>query len=160
MTDLVPDCARCAALCCRLTSFARSEDFAFTRHAGEACRHLAGHRCAVHAERIERGLQGCTVYSCFGAGQALTLRLGGVAPSVAIRAFGALVRVHEALFVLDVLAARFPAHPSIEAMTREVRARASLSPAELAELRDDDHRGLRALVTELARAPADQGAGR
>ncbi|QSQ19424.1 hypothetical protein JY651_29365 [Pyxidicoccus parkwayensis] len=71
--DLVPDCGACAALCCVATSFERSEDFAFDKPAGVACRYLTRtHRCAIHAELIARGCRGCAAYDCYGAGQRAT----------------------------------------------------------------------------------------
>jgi hypothetical protein len=68
--DLIPDCERCAALCCVAPSFDASEDFAFSKAAGVRCPHLAPDcRCAIHRKLIERGFTGCTVYDCYGAGQ-------------------------------------------------------------------------------------------
>jgi len=43
--------------------------FAFDKAAGEACKHLAGHRCAVHSQLESGGLRGCVHYQCDGAGQ-------------------------------------------------------------------------------------------
>ena len=72
-SELNADCARCAALCCVAPSFERSEDFSFSKAAGEACRYLSPScRCTVHAERSGRGLGGCTVYDCHGAGPWVT----------------------------------------------------------------------------------------
>jgi hypothetical protein len=54
-------------------SFERSEDFAFDKAAGQACSFLTKScRCAIHAERALRGLPGCVVYDCHGAGQRVT----------------------------------------------------------------------------------------
>ena len=67
--DLVPDCGRCAALCCIATSFEASEDFAFDKAAGTGCRYLTRDcRCAIHDQLAERGFRGCAAYECFGAG--------------------------------------------------------------------------------------------
>ena len=78
--DLVADCPRCAALCCVWSAFDASDDFAFSKPAGVACRNLRrDHRCAIHRELIGRGLRGCAAYDCHGAGQRATLSLvGGV----------------------------------------------------------------------------------
>jgi hypothetical protein len=60
-------------LCCVALPFARSSDFAFDKPAGEPCRNLAtDNRCTIHASLRERGMPGCTVYECFGAGQHVT----------------------------------------------------------------------------------------
>jgi hypothetical protein len=72
-SDLVPDCGSCAAICCVATSFEASEDFAFDKPAGVHCRHLTRDcRCAVHDDLARRGLPGCAVYDCYGAGQRMT----------------------------------------------------------------------------------------
>jgi hypothetical protein len=76
--DLAPDCGSCAALCCVATSFDASEDFAFAKPAGAACRYLTGDcRCAVHSELVARGLRGCAAYDCYGAGQRATRAFAG-----------------------------------------------------------------------------------
>jgi hypothetical protein len=74
--DLRADCARCTGLCCVAPAFARSSDFAFDKPAGTPCRHLqADALCGVHGDLRERGMAGCTVFDCFGAGQALSERV-------------------------------------------------------------------------------------
>jgi hypothetical protein len=71
--DLVSDCANCAGLCCELTTFEASEDFAFDKPSGQRCLHLsATARCAIHTEREQRGFRGCVGYECFGAGPRAT----------------------------------------------------------------------------------------
>lgn len=71
--DLVADCTRCAALCCVWAAFDASDDFAFSKPAGTACRHLRrDHRCAVHPQLAGRGLRGCAAYDCHGAGPRAT----------------------------------------------------------------------------------------
>lgn len=68
--DLRADCSRCFALCCVALPFARSNDFAFTKAAGDPCVNLQGDfRCGIHTTLREKGFPGCTVYECFGAGQ-------------------------------------------------------------------------------------------
>ncbi|GAA2868523.1 pentapeptide repeat-containing protein [Pseudonocardia halophobica] len=75
LIDLRADCGRCTGLCCVAPAFARSADFAFAKPAGTPCRHLRPDaRCGVHAELRPRGMVGCTVFDCFGAGQALSAR--------------------------------------------------------------------------------------
>jgi hypothetical protein len=71
--DLVPECGSCAAVCCVATSFEKSEDFAFDKAASVPCRHVTrDHACAIHAELVPRGMRGCAVYDCYGAGQRVT----------------------------------------------------------------------------------------
>jgi hypothetical protein len=107
--DLLSDCGSCAALCCVAPSFDRSEDFAYDKPAGERCMNLtSGDQCSIHAERVERGYLGCTVYDCYGAGQRV-IREFGREPSVAReRAFYVLRDVHELLFLLTQAAALCP----------------------------------------------------
>lgn len=69
MVDLTPDCKNCAALCCVALAFDKGEMFAFDKPAGEACKHLKGHRCGIHAALKSKGLRGCVQYQCDGAGQ-------------------------------------------------------------------------------------------
>ena len=101
--DLRADCSRCTGLCCVAPAFARSSDFAFTKPAGTPCRHLAADaRCEVHADLRERGMVGCTVFDCLGAGQALSARIDwrrGDA-DLAFAAFSQLRDLHELLNLL------------------------------------------------------------
>jgi hypothetical protein len=100
---LTPDCARCAGLCCVDLAFSRGPSFAFDKAAGERCRHLgADHGCGIHADLRERGMTGCTVYECFGAGQYVVQELGDHS------AFAVVVRLHEMLVLLDQAAALVP----------------------------------------------------
>jgi hypothetical protein len=110
------DCARCAALCCVTLAFDRSPLFGFDKAAGEPCPHLdAEDRCAIHAERAERGFAGCAAYDCLGAGQRVTQELfAGLSwrehPSLAramFDAFRALRQLHELLSLLGA-ARRLP----------------------------------------------------
>jgi len=75
--SLVADCGRCAALCCLATHLERGPDFAFTKPAGALCPLLDERTfaCRAHDALVERGLSGCHVYTCHGAGNAVTDRL-------------------------------------------------------------------------------------
>lgn len=98
LEDLRADCARCTGLCCVVPAFERSSDFAFTKPAGTPCSHLtADARCDQHAVLRERGMVGCTVFDCFGAGQALSERLDGPRAEIALDAFPRLRDLHELL---------------------------------------------------------------
>lgn len=64
------DCRLCFALCCVVTTFAASEDFAHSKAQGDPCPNLDDrHRCSIHSTLRTKGYRGCTVYDCFGAGQ-------------------------------------------------------------------------------------------
>lgn len=64
------DCEHCYGLCCVALPYAKSADFAFSKDGGTPCQYLQGdYRCGIHSQLRERGLRGCTVYECFGAGQ-------------------------------------------------------------------------------------------
>lgn len=62
------DCERCAALCCVVLAFDRSELFACDKPALVPCSRLRGYRCAIHTELEPRGFAGCAAYDCYGAG--------------------------------------------------------------------------------------------
>lgn len=109
--DLRADCTRCAALCCVGLPFQRSADFALDKPGGVPCVHLAGDlRCGIHADLRERGFAGCTVFDCFGAGQAVTAafdddwRDGPDAAAPLFAAFAVQRRLHElAWYLVDAL---------------------------------------------------------
>ncbi|GIP44599.1 hypothetical protein J45TS6_30580 [Paenibacillus sp. J45TS6] len=64
------DCNQCFGLCCTALPFAKSADFTFDKDGGTPCTNLrADYRCGIHQDLREKGLKGCTVYECFGAGQ-------------------------------------------------------------------------------------------
>ena len=71
--DLKPDCAACAALCCVVFAFDRSESFAIDKAAGEVCPNLDDcGQCSVFEARDRLGFHGCISYDCHGAGQVVT----------------------------------------------------------------------------------------
>ena len=127
--DLVPDCGSCAALCCVATSFEASDDFAFDKPAGVACRHLARDcRCAIHDLLRERGMRGCAAYDCYGAGQRATRAFAGASAAAARRrneVFLSLRGVHELLWLLTEALALCPASAA------ELRAQLAREVAEL-----------------------------
>jgi hypothetical protein len=99
-TELRADCSRCVGLCCIALTFTRSADFALDKPAGEQCPNLSDdHRCTIHKDLRSKGFQGCTVYDCFGAGQAITSR-GQSAPEM-FAALPILRQLHELLWYLD-----------------------------------------------------------
>ena len=67
---LSADCANCFGLCCVALPYAKSTDFAFDKDGGVPCKNLMeDYRCHIHKDLRAKGLRGCTVYECFGAGQ-------------------------------------------------------------------------------------------
>ena len=74
--DFTSDCANCAALCCLAFAFDKGERFAHDKDAGEACKHLTQHQCAIHDDLETRGYKGCVAYECLGAGQRVTAMFG------------------------------------------------------------------------------------
>jgi len=75
--ELVDDCSRCAALCCGAYPFQSGIGAGIDKPADVPCPHLSGTRCAIHAERAERGFDGCVAYTCHGAGQYITQEMFG-----------------------------------------------------------------------------------
>lgn len=73
---LRPDCSQCFALCCTAFGFTRSADFAIDKPPAAPCPNLAtDFSCTIHDRLRQRGFAGCTVFDCFGAGQAVSQRL-------------------------------------------------------------------------------------
>ena len=76
--SLRPDCSNCFALCCTAFGFARSADFAIDKPAATPCPNLdQDFSCTIHDRLRPRGFRGCTVFDCFGAGQAVSQQLFG-----------------------------------------------------------------------------------
>ncbi len=179
MIELRADCSRCFGLCCVAPGFAKSADFAFTKPAGEPCRHLQqDFRCSIHTRLRPQGFSGCTVYDCFGAGQHVAQRVfGGVSwreqPESAeamFEVFTVMRQLHELLWLLDEAAALDAAAPMRDEIAAAQRATLDLSSGTVETLRslnilahrDDVNRVLRR-ASELARAtcpdaPAHRGA--
>jgi hypothetical protein len=68
--SLVPDCERCAALCCVAFAFDAGAEFAHEKESNEPCHNLCdNHLCKIHADLPARGYTGCVSFGCFGAGQ-------------------------------------------------------------------------------------------
>lgn len=106
--DLIADCAQCAAVCCVATSFDASEDFAFDKPAGTACPYVRPDcRCAIHDQLAVRGMRGCAIYDCHGAGPRVTRAFAGRPGCERERneAFLVLRVVHEQLWLLSEAAA-------------------------------------------------------
>jgi hypothetical protein len=111
--DLVADCGSCAAVCCVVLPFDASEDFAFEKPAGVACRHLqSDRRCAIHDRLVERGLSGCAVYECYGAGPRVTRAF---TPAERHEAFLVLRVIHELLWLLTEAAKLLPPSHEVRA---------------------------------------------
>ncbi|MEZ4236728.1 MAG: pentapeptide repeat-containing protein [Myxococcota bacterium] len=158
VSALRADCERCAALCCTATAHGRSADFARDKPAGRPCRHLAGHRCSVHARLREVGYPACAAFDCFGAGQRLTPLLTPGADLVS--AFQSALRLHELLWLLTEargLPAAAPFASRLDAAFAETDALAGeLDPPGVREhwLR------VNALLSEVADAARGAGADR
>nr|WP_319387468.1 hypothetical protein [uncultured Roseibium sp.] len=108
--DLNPNCDSCAALCCVVFAFDKSDSFGIDKAACEVCPNLdQGDRCRIFDKRQQLGFGGCIAYDCHGAGQrvtnevfhgrhwrddpALTERMGA--------ALSVLRRIHELLVLLS-----------------------------------------------------------
>ncbi|MBD1541432.1 pentapeptide repeat-containing protein [Arthrobacter sp. IA7] len=107
--ELQPDCSNCFALCCTAFGFSRSADFALDKPPGTPCPNLAADfSCGIHDRLRPRGFRGCTVFDCFGAGQAVSQGLfDGVSwrdkpdsKSAMFAAFKIMRQLHEMLWYL------------------------------------------------------------
>ena len=145
-SNLRPDCANCAGLCCVALPFSASADFAIDKDAGDPCPHLrTDFRCRIHSQLRERGFPGCAAYDCYGAGQKITQStLAGLDwrqnPQIAQRMFAVvpiLRTLHELLWYLaDALtfdAAR-SLHPELRQARDELERLADQGPDALLAL--------------------------
>lgn len=109
--SLKPDCSNCAALCCVVFAFDKSESFAIDKAAGEVCPNLDdANLCRVFDDRERLGFSGCRSYDCYGAGQRVTREVfhgrSWRADPRLIEPMGAalsvLRRIHEQLLLLEM----------------------------------------------------------
>jgi hypothetical protein len=126
--NLAADCAACVGLCCVAPAFTASAEFAISKPAGTACRHLGpSSLCRIHSRLPSAGFGGCVAYDCFGAGQRLVALLGPSRTPAMIAAYDVARQLHELLFycadALDrsaagpVHAALFSERDAIESIT-------------------------------------------
>ncbi|CUR54944.1 Pentapeptide repeat protein (fragment) [metagenome] len=170
MTELRADCASCAGLCCVALRLTRSADFPVDKPAGEPCEHLETDlRCGIHDTLRDRGYRGCTVFDCFGAGQAVTRawvgpdwREDAEAGRRMFAVFGVVRALHELSWLLE-RASRLPEASSLAAdldrvstLTRELAAQ---DAASLAAYDVTAHRGRVNALLRQASALARAGTG-
>lgn len=114
--NLSPDCESCAALCCVVFAFDKSDSFGFDKAACEVCPNLdESDRCRIFENRKELGFGGCIAYDCHGAGQRVTREVFDGKhwredPGLKERmgaALSVMRRIHELLMLL-ASARRFP----------------------------------------------------
>ncbi len=158
VSDLRADCSRCSGLCCVAPSFTASADFAFDKPAGRPCRHLgADTHCGIHRDLRPRGMPGCAVFDCFGAGQRLTQvtfagrdwRDGPEVAEPMFAVFPVLRQLHEMLWYMTEAAAR-PEAAALHAEVGRTRAQtAALAAGSARELEALDVHWYRREVGEL-----------
>jgi hypothetical protein len=74
--SLRADCAACTGLCCVVPPFDAAQGFGFDKPAHTACTHLCDDfTCGIHANLVDRGFRGCTVFDCHGAGQRVSQQM-------------------------------------------------------------------------------------
>ena len=164
--SLIADCANCVGLCCVALAFARSEDFAFRKDAGEECRNLTEeYRCRVHPTLRADGMKGCTVFDCHGAGQRVTNTVfprtsWRDSPEVAMlgfAVFGVVRQLHEMLGYLAA-AARIASTPQLDDRIESQYSAIDELSGQLGEqVLQTDVDGLRETVNTLL-AAASEGA--
>ncbi|MEV7614509.1 pentapeptide repeat-containing protein [Streptomyces sp. NPDC089799] len=158
LPQLIADCGNCFALCCVALPFARSADFAFDKAAGTPCRNLRqDFRCGTHTTLRDKGLQGCTVFDCFGAGQQVSqVTFGGRdwrtdrgTAAAMFEVFPVMRQLHELLFYVDQalgLPAARPVHGALRTALAETE---ELTRADAAALAAADVPALRAGINTL-----------
>ena len=157
---LRPDCSQCFALCCTAFGFARSADFAVDKPPATPCSNLAADfSCTIHDRLRARGFAGCTVFDCFGAGQAVSRRLfNGTSwredPETATDMFAAfriLRQLHEMLWHLaQAVAAAYSADTADEMRQVESNVR-TVAEGRLGEVLAADVATLHLQVGEALR---------
>ena len=151
--SLVADCSRCAGLCCVAPAFAASADFAFTKPAGIACRHLAADAsCTIHDRLIPSGFPGCVAYDCFGAGQRVVALFGGGPRSAPmLSAYETVRQLHELLWYVADALSRPPAAPVHAALADARRAIEAAIAGGPSSIEATDPAAHRATVAPLLR---------
>ncbi|WP_316862694.1 hypothetical protein [uncultured Cohaesibacter sp.] len=109
-TVLIPDCEKCAALCCVSLAFDKSDQFPIDKPNGEVCPQLNDSQtCKIYDEREANGYHGCMHFDCLGAGQRVVQEVFKGAnwrddrtllPQMT-EAFVLMRRVHEQLVLLN-----------------------------------------------------------
>ena len=68
--ELKIDCEKCFGFCCIALYFSKTDGFPEDKEPGKPCINLQrDFKCKVHKDLRKKGLKGCTIYDCFGAGQ-------------------------------------------------------------------------------------------
>jgi Pentapeptide repeats (8 copies) len=160
--NLAADCGRCVGLCCVAPAFAASADFAFSKPAGVACRHLdTDARCSIHDRLVPSGFPGCVAYDCFGAGQRTVALFGGGGRSAPmLRAYEVVRQLHELLwYVTDALSrpAAAPVHAALATARAAIDAAVDAGPDALESTDPGAHR---AAVAPLLRRASTLVRGR
>lgn len=109
-------------------AFARSADFAIDKPAGEPCPNLQqDNRCGIHHVLDVQGFRGCSVFTCFGAGQRVSAhfadrdwRVDPAARRAMVAALPIVRALHEVVRHLDE-AVGFGLGGSLEMDLRRVR---------------------------------------
>ena len=167
--NLTADCSRCVGLCCVAPAFAASADFAFTKPAGVACRHLAADAsCTIHDRLIPSGFPGCVAYDCFGAGQRVVALYGGGPRSAPmLSAYETVRQLHELLwYVADALSrsSAAPVHGALAQAGSAIEAAVAGGPSSIEATDPATHRATVAPLlrhaSALTRAAVPSAAGR
>jgi len=150
--NLQADCETCFALCCVGLYFSCSEGFPNDKEAGQPCHNLQpDFRCCVHKNLRQLGLNGCTSFDCFGAGQKVSqVSFGGQDwrnnPEFAKKMFDVfqiMRQLHELLWYLTeavTLQQAHLIHASLCSMYDKTDHITRLSPDMLMELDMAEHR--------------------
>ena len=155
---------RRVGLCCVALALARSSDFAIDKAGGEPCPQLdSNHRCTIHADLAVRGFPGCEVYSCFGAGPAVTRSFEGLSwrsdTQTATPMFALFPRVrllHELVGHLRAALAQEVNGPLRVRLDEALASTETLALSAPNEVLDSDVEGHRAEVNVLLREASEQ----
>lgn len=162
--NLKIDCKNCFGFCCVALYFSKSDGFPNDKEAGVPCKNLnKDFTCSLHSSLRDKGLKGCTIYDCFGAGQKVAqvtfkgkdwIELKKLSKDM-FEAFLVVRSLHEMMwYLIGALANKSTnsIHDEVKSMIEETSSLANLSYEKLMELNIDNHRNK---VNELLKKSSD-----
>ncbi|MDP3386034.1 MAG: pentapeptide repeat-containing protein [Eubacteriales bacterium] len=150
--NLKNDCKKCFGFCCVALYFTTSDGFPTNKEAGKPCMYLQhDFSCVIHDSLIDKGLKGCTVYDCFGAGQKVAQityngqdwRKFPESASQMFEVFSIMRQLHEMLWYLSEAILKVTdsvSHDDLESLLIETEGLTCLSASHLIELGTASHR--------------------
>ncbi|MGL5330241.1 MAG: pentapeptide repeat-containing protein [Peptostreptococcaceae bacterium] len=150
--NLKIDCKNCFGFCCVALYFSKMDGFPNDKSAGTPCINLKkDYSCAIHKNLRSKGLKGCTIYDCFGAGQKVAKdtyenKSWNESPQLANEMFEVFLvmrQLHEMLWyltdALTLVAVKFT-EKEIKKLIDETEKLTNLSPKSILDINIEEHR--------------------